>query len=160
MLRLLILAVISLAASAHAAPARLTEPAVRAFVAKQEQAWNAKDLRGYFAGFTADARFADRARASDNSIVPNGTATLAQAQAQARRFFAGSRFHETATVDRVEIAPDGRQARVLGHEISRIETPGRPARTLCAETEQIIVLDAGRLRSKGQTDTAIRCPHG
>jgi uncharacterized protein (TIGR02246 family) len=152
-----VLAVLILAGAVHAAPARLTEPAVRAFVQRQEAAWNAKDAKAWAAFFTPDARFVDQARGSDNSVVPTGTSTLAQATAQAQRFFAKTRFHETAQVLRVQLAPGGRSARLFGDESVRIEEPGRPPRTLCAETEQALALVDGRILSKGQTDTAVRC---
>lgn len=146
-----------LATAAHAAPARITEPQVRAFVERQEAAWNAKDAGAWAGRFTADARFVDQARGSDNRIVPNGTSTLAEAVGQARRFFAKSRFHETFVVDRVQIAPDGGSAQVWSHETIRLEMSGKPLRTLCTETEQTLVFDHGRLRSRGQTDTSVRC---
>jgi uncharacterized protein (TIGR02246 family) len=144
-------------AAAHAAPPHLTEPAVRAFVARQEAAWNARDAAAFAATFTPDARFVDQAVGSDNRVVVNGTSTLSQATAQARRFFARSRFHEDVTVERVEIAQDAASARVSGHEVTRIERPGQADRVLCALTEQTVILAGGRLRSRGQTDTAIRC---
>jgi hypothetical protein len=157
--RLVIGAALAVAcAAAQAATPRLTEAAVRAFVARQEAAWNARDLAAYGATFAPDARFVDQARGSDNRIVPYGASTLAEAAAQARRFFAKSRVRETATVDRVEIAADGASARVVGHAVSRIETAGKPPRTLCAQTEQTLVLFRGRILSRGQTDTAVRCP--
>lgn len=146
------------ATTAAAAPARLTEAAVRAFVARQEAAWNGRDLKAFEAMFAPDARFVDQALGSDNRIVPYGASTRAEAIAQARKVFAASRVHEVSTIDRIEIAADGDQARILGHEVTRIETAGKPARTACAETEQIVVLAAGRILSRGQTDTAVRCP--
>jgi uncharacterized protein (TIGR02246 family) len=150
--------VFALAANAQAAaPARLSEAAIRAFVAKQEAAWNARDARAWAAFFTPDARFVDQSRGSDNSLVPNGQSTLTEAAAQAERFFAKAPFHETAEVVRVEIAADGRSARVFGRETTRIDEPGRPSRTFCAETEQTLTLAAGRFLSRGQTDTAVRC---
>ena len=151
------MAVAMLAGAGHAAPARLTDAAIRAFVVRQEAAWNAKDAKAWAGFFTPDARFADQARGSDNSIVPTGQSTLAQATAQAERFFAKSSFHETSQVLHVLIAPDGRTARVVGHEETRIGTPGQAPRTLCADTEQALVLLDGAIRSKGQTDTAVRC---
>lgn len=154
---LALVAALAAAAAAHAAPARLTEPAVRAFVAKQEAAWNAKDAKTWAAFFTPDARFVDQSRGSDNSIVLNGQSTLAQAAAQAERFFARSSFHEITEVTRVEIARDGRSARVFGRETIRVQEPGRAPRTLCSETEQTLALAAGRILSRGQTDTAVRC---
>ena len=157
MRRLAALAAALLAGAAQAAPTRLTEPVVRAFVARQEAAWNARDAAAFAALFTPDARFVDQARGSDNSIVPYGQSTLGQAIAQARRFFAEAPFHETAVVDRVIVAADGRSARVFGRETTTISAPGRPPRTLCAQTEQVVILQAGRLLSRGQTDTAVRC---
>lgn len=157
-MRALALLVATAAATlAQAAPARLTEASVLAFVAKQEAAWNSRDLKAFEAAFTSDARFVDQARGSDNGIVPYGVSSRAEAIAQARRFFATSHVLETSTVDRVEIAPDGRLARVFGHEISRIDTPGKPSRSACAETAQVVVLVGGRLLSRGRTDTAVRC---
>lgn len=155
----LVLAAVASAATAAVAEPRLTEPAVRAFVARQEAAWNRRDAKAFAATFTPDAVFVDQARNSNGGVTSNGSSSLAQAMAQVRRFFARSTFHETAAVDRVEIAADGRSARVLGRETTRVETPGRPPRTLCAETEQTVILAHGRLLSRGQTDTGVRCPH-
>ena len=153
-----ILALLVLAAPAGAQP-RLTEAAVRGFVGRQEAAWNARDVRAWAASFTPDAVFVDQARNSNGGVTSNGTSTLAQATAQARRYFAKTRFQETLVVDAVVIAPDGRSAQVTGHAVARLEaTPARPARTLCAETAQTVVLAKGRLLSKGQTDTGVRCP--
>jgi len=151
------IALLVLATPAAAAP-RLTEPAVRAFTARQEAAWNARDVRGWTATFTPDAVFVDQAKNSNGGVTSNGSSTLAQAAAQARRFFAGPKFAETAAVDRVEIAPDGRSARLLGRAVTEIAAGARPARRLCAETSQTVVLVAGRILSKGQTETGVRCP--
>ena len=104
------------------------------------------------------AQGAEQARASDNQIVQTGVADLAQAIAQSRRFFANSRFQETATVDHIAIGAEGRQARLSVRQVTRIESPGKPVRTLCAETEQTLVLVDGAIRSRGQTETAMRCP--
>ena len=57
----------------------MTDAAVRAFAARQEAAWNARDLRAFSASFLPDARFIEQARASDNQIVQTGVADLAQA---------------------------------------------------------------------------------
>jgi len=146
------------AGSVSTAPGRLTEAAVRDFVARQEAVWNARDAKAWAGFFTPDARFVDQARGSDNSIVPTGESTLAEATAQAKRFFAKATFHETAEVARIEIAPDGASARAFVNATIRIEaTAGRPARTLCTESEHRLALVGGRVVSKGQTDTAVRC---
>lgn len=145
------------AATSAAAEGRLTERTVRAFVARQEAAWTGRDAGAFAATFTADAVFVDQARNSNGGITSNGSSPLPETIARARRFFARSKFSETSVVDRVEIAADGRSARVFGHAVSHVETTGRPARTLCAQTEQTLVLVAGRILSKGQTDTDVRC---
>jgi hypothetical protein len=141
---------------AHAAPARLSEAAVRAFVARQEAAWNAGDAAGFFALAAPDASYTDQARAKDGRVVPYGTSTLAQARAQARLTFAKSRIREVATIRRMQIAPDGRSARIEGHEDAWLTSPGR-TRHICAETLQTVVLTPGGIRSKGQTDTLTPC---
>lgn len=158
MWRVLILALLA-AGAAQAAEPRLTDAAVRAFVARQEAAWNARDTRAFAATFAPDAMFVDQARDNQNRLIENGRGALPQAVAQARRFFAKHTVRETTQIDRIAIAPDGRSARVLAREVSRIETRGHPSRTLCAETEQSLVLVQGRILSRGQTDTAVRCPH-
>lgn len=145
------------AAPALAQGARITDSDIHAFAARQEQAWNAGDLDRYFAGFTADARFTDQAYVGDKPPVPYGTSTLAQAKAQARRSAARSR--ERAEIRRIEIAADGRSARVTARVGSAVTSGGR-ARRLCASRVQTLTLAAGRLRSTGQTDTYVNCRGG
>lgn len=148
----------AIAGSADAAPPRLTEPAIRAFTQRQETAWNSRDVRAWAATYAPAAVFVDQARNSQGGITANGSSTLAEAAAQARRFFRRSKVRETSVVTRIEIAPDGRSARVFSHDTSRIETERRPARVLCAESLETLILDHGRILSAGQTDTAVRCP--
>lgn len=159
-MRAALLSLLLVAGAAEAAPGRaeapLTEARVRAFVQRQERAWNAGDLAAYFALYTTDARFTDQARTGDR-LIPYGTSTAAQARAQAKRFLAGAKVRETGQVLRVDIAPDGRSARVLAREVSVIATPARTRRS-CAERVQTVVLVGGQLRSTGQTDTVVRCP--
>lgn len=145
-----------IAGAAHAAPARLTDAQVRALVARQEQAWNAGELAGFFGLFTADARFTDQARSKDGRLVVYGTSTVAQARTQAGRLFGKSKVRETAQVRAVQIAADGRSARVTGFEEAQITTAGK-ARRICAETDQTVVLTPAGLRSEGQTDTVVAC---
>jgi hypothetical protein len=148
-------AVLLIAASAQAAGA-LTQASVRAFVARQERAWNAKDLEGYFAGFTRDAVFIDQTRTPKGETIRYGTSDLAKAKAFSRRYFAKARFTDSGVVDNIVISPDGRSARVLGRKTTRLEMDGR-RQTLCARTDQTLVLIAGQPRSRGQTDTTLRC---
>jgi hypothetical protein len=141
---------------AHAAPqpAALTEPAVRDFMTRQEAAWNARDARAYFAFFTPGAAFVEEARTNTGGVVRYGSSTLAQARRQAARFFAGARSVDRTVVTRIEIAPDGRSARVFGRKVTA--TAGG-ARSRCAETAQTLTATSGRILSQGETSTAIRC---
>jgi hypothetical protein len=154
---LALLAVVA-ATGAQAAKPELTEASARAFVALQDEAWNDRLAVAFAATFTPDAVFVDQAVGSDGKLIPNGRSTLAEATAQARRFFARSRFHQTTVVGGVTLAPDGRSAHVLAKTTTRIERPGQPPRTFCALSEQTLVLVQGRLLSRGQTDTDVRCP--
>ena len=156
MRRLLIAALCALPLLAQAAPAHLSEAEVRSFLDRQSRAWNAGDLEGYFALFAPSARFTDQARARDGRIVPDGTSTVDQARAQAKRFFAGSKVVETTRVRRIAIAPDGRSAEVASDEVSQITGGGRPRRE-CAQRLQRLVLTPNGPRSEGQTDTLVRC---
>lgn len=152
----LLLTAALVAPPAQAAP-RLTEAQARAFAQKQEAAWNARDLDGYFALFTKDAVFIDQTRdVKHGGMIPYGASGLPQARAQAAKFLAGATSVERGTIDRVEIARDGTSARLIGREVTTIQSKGR-TRKACAETEQILVLVGGQIRSKGQTDTIIRC---
>ncbi|MEO8113290.1 MAG: hypothetical protein ABI655_02840 [Phenylobacterium sp.] len=148
---LALVAVLLAAGSATAAP-RLTEAQARAFVARQDAAWNGRDAAAYFATFLPSAVFVAQARSNQGGVVPYGRSTLPEARAQAQRVFARGPFHQASTVDRVEISPDGLAARLLGHQVST--TAGR---TACAEIEQRLVLARGRMLSTGQTETAVRC---
>lgn len=139
------------------AEARLTDGQVRAFVARQEQAWNAGALDRYFSAFTPDARFTDQAYVGDKPPVLYGTSTLAQARAQARRAGRDTKTREAGQLLRVEIAADGRSARIASNETSIVEKAGR-TRRLCATRTQTLDFSGGRVRSRGQTDTFIKCP--
>jgi hypothetical protein len=138
--------------------AALSEAQVRAFVAEQQRAWNAGALDAYFAAFSPDAVFTDQYRTPSGQLVPYGTSTLAQARTQSRKFRATSKVSETGEIVRITLGPDGRTAQVVSHVVSRTEGP-KGLRVSCAERRQDLALAAGRLRSKGQTDTFSRCPH-
>jgi hypothetical protein len=157
-LRRLAAAVLALAlASTAQAQATLTEAQVRDFLVRQQRAWNAGDVDRYFALYAPTASFSDQARTPQGQIVPYGTSTLAQAKAQARRFFAKAKVTETGYVQRIDLAPDGRSARVFTSAVSRTDQAGKVQAT-CVARVQTLTLAAGRLRSTGQTDTLSRCP--
>lgn len=158
-MRALVLILLALAAGPAAAqPARITDADARAFVARQEQAWNAGDFDRYFAGFTPQARFTDQAYVGQaKPPVPYGTSTLDQARAQAKRSKARTR--ERAEVRRVDIAADGLSATVAARVGSTVQADGK-TRRLCAGRVQTLTLAGGRLRSTGQTDTYVKCRGG
>jgi len=147
---------LALAATPAAAQPAITDAQARAFVARQEAAWNAGDLDRYFAGFTPQARFTDQAYVGDKPPVPYGTSTLAQARAQARKTLARSKTREAGGVTRIRIAADGRSAQVVSNVTSTVDTGGK-VRRLCAYRGQALVLRGGKLLSNGQTDTFFKC---
>jgi hypothetical protein len=128
---------------------------VRRFLQRQEAAWNAGRIDDYFAGFTADAVFVDQ-HVTPKEVITYGRSTLPQARAAARRFLATSKSLERGSVRSIRIAPDGRTARVLGYEATTVTAGGR-TRHVCANTDQTLVLAGGRILSKGQTDSIVRC---
>ena len=146
------LAPLALVLLAAAAPARLTEPQVRAFVARQSAAWNARDLSGWAATFAADARFTDQALANSNTLVPYGSSSLPEARAQVRKTFAKGPAGEALVIDSVTLAPDGRGARVSAHAVSTAA-----GRRICAQRVETVALTAAGLKATGQTDTIVRC---
>lgn len=152
------LAVLLVLAGPARADTQITEATARDFLARQERLWNARDLKGFFATYAPKAAITDQARTGDGKIVPYGSSTIRQAEAQAKRFFAGARARQTSEVVRIELAPDGRSAHTLVRQTSRIEAGGR-VRTSCAESVQTLALARGRIVSTGQTDTVLRCPH-
>jgi hypothetical protein len=146
------LAPLALVLLTAAAPSRLTEPQVRAFVARQSAAWNARDLAGWGATFTSDARFTDQALANSNTIVPYGSSSLAQARTQVRKSFAKGPPGEVLVIDSVTLAPDGRGARVSAHVVSQ-----SPSQRVCAQRIETVALTPGGPRATAQTDTIVRC---
>jgi hypothetical protein len=149
MRRLGCLALILLAA---AAPVRLTEPQVRAFVARQSAAWNARDLAGWAATFSPGARFTDQALANSNTIVPYGSSSLKEARAQVRKTFAKGPAGEVLVIDSVTLAPDGRGARVSAHAVSQ-----SGGQRVCAQRIETVALTPKGILATAQTDTIVRC---
>ncbi|MDB5445311.1 MAG: hypothetical protein JWQ97_628, partial [Phenylobacterium sp.] len=94
-------------------------------------------------------------RTPAGQIVPYGSSTLAKARVQTRKFRAASKVSETGEIVRIALGPDGRTAQVVSREVSRTQG-AKGLRVTCAERVQELVLAAGRLRSKGQTDTYSR----
>jgi len=157
--RALALACLLLAAPAAAAPARIAEPDVRALAERQSRAWNAGDLTAYFATFSPGARFTDQALGNDNRIVPYGVSTREEAHAQSRRALAKGAAHESATIDAVTVAPDGRTARLSARVVTRISSGGT-VRQVCARRVETFELTAAGLHADAQTDTIVRCRAG
>jgi hypothetical protein len=70
-----------------------------------------------------------------------------------------STLRDRTTVRQVSLGADGRSAQVLGSKVTTITTGGK-VRTVCAGAVQTLVLQRGRVLSKGQTDNIVRCPPG
>ena len=149
MRRLAPLALILLTA---AAPARLSDPQVRAFVARQSAAWNARDLAGWAATYTPEARFTDQALANSNTIVPYGSSSLKDARAQVRKTFAKGPAGEVLVIDSIILSPDGRGARVSAHAVSTAA-----GHRVCAQRVETVAVTPRGLRATAQTDTIVRC---
>lgn len=148
------------AVGATPAAAEIREADARAFVARQEAAWNAGQLDRYFANFTTDATFTDQAYVGDKPPVPYGTSTRDEARANARKAFAKTPTpREAGRVLRVEMAPDGRSARVVSVVGSTVWDQGR-ARKLCATRHQALIETKAGLRSVSRTDTYVKCRGG
>ena len=136
--------------------ARLDEPTVRAFTEGQEAAWNAHDFDRYYATCAPDAVFVSVRWNADGTITRQ-TRTAKEDRAAAEKYFKlhSGKFTEVADIDRIEIAPDGLTAHVVGHQTARVEGSPKPS-VLRATIEQTVVLRDGRVLSLGQTDTAVR----
>ena len=135
-----------------AAPARLSEPQVRAFMVRQSAAWNARDIPGWAATFSPDARFTAQALSNSNTIVPYGSSSLKEARVQVRKTFAKGPAGEVLVIDAVTLAPDGRGARVSAHAVSMAA-----GQRICAQRVETVVLTGRGLLATGQTDTIVRC---
>lgn len=135
---------------------QITKPAVRAFVARQEALWNSRDLAGFFALAAPEAVFVTE-RTGANGRVAVERETAAESRRSAERAFATiSRFRESTSIERIEIAADGLSARVFGREQAEVTRGGATLR-LCAETEQSLILRAGTILTLGQTDRMRSC---
>lgn len=149
-----------LAATPARADTAITDASARAFVARQQEAWNAGALDRFFGAFTPDARFTDQALGNDNKIVPYGVSTVAQARTQARKTLAKAKVRETTAITAISMAPDARSARVTARTNSRIAAAGAPPRQVCAIRVASVALTPFGLRTTGQTDTIVRCRAG
>jgi hypothetical protein len=146
----------ALLAGTPAWAAALSEAQVRAFIDRQERAWNAGALEAYFSTFRPDAVFTDQYRTPAGQLVPYGSSTVAKARTQSRRFRAESKASETVEIDRIALGADGKSAQVVSRVVSRIQG-AKGLRVTCAERRQDLVLTSGQLRSRGQVDTFSRC---
>lgn len=97
-------------------PTRLTEPSIRAFVARQNELWRRRDFAAFFALAAPEAVSTTERREPGGEIVSERR-TVTQSRRSAERVFSTiERFAETTVVDRFDIARDGQRAQVLGHE--------------------------------------------
>jgi|SRR5579871_4207637 len=134
--------------------AKLDEAGIRAFRASEEAAWVAHDFGHYYALCAPDAVFVS-VRWNADGTFSRERRTAAEDRAAAEAFFGKhpGKFTESDAIDRIVIAPDGQSARILGHEIARVEGERGAMR---ATTEETVVLRGGRILSLGQTDTQVK----
>lgn len=156
MLRFLLISVL-LSAGPAAAQTAISEADARAFVARQEQAWNARRLDTYFAGFAVGASFTDQAYVGDKPPVSYGTSTLAEARTLAQKSLATTKSREHNQIRRVEARGDGVSVLVVSNVTSTVEAAGK-TRQLCAIRRQALLRRQGRILSTGNTDTYYPCP--
>ena len=152
-----VLAIALLIASPAFTQGAITDAAARAFIARQERAWNSGDLAAYFAGYAPGATFTDQAYVGDKPPVPYGTSTLPQARAQVRKALTRSKASETAQIQRITPTADGRAVIVVARVASTLQTAGK-TRRLCAVRRQTLISHQGRALSSGKTDTYYPCP--
>lgn len=152
-----VLALALLISSPAIAQVAITDAAARAFVTRQERAWNSGDAAAYFASYAPGATFTDQAYVGDKAPVPYGTSTLPQARAQVRKALARAKASETVQVQRITPTADGRAVIVLARVASTLQTAGK-TRRLCAVRRQTLILLRGDLISNGKTDTYYPCP--
>jgi hypothetical protein len=135
--------------------ASLDEKTVRDFAASERAAWVAHDYDLYYALCAPDALFVS-VRWNPDGTITREHRTPREDRDQAEHFFAVNpgKFDETDVIDNIQIAPDGLSAKITGHQTAHID--GSPGVVLRASTEETIVVREGRVRSMGQTDTAVR----
>ncbi|MEW5685276.1 MAG: hypothetical protein AB1942_10185 [Pseudomonadota bacterium] len=156
-MRRLLLLLLALATPARA---QVAEAEARAFVARQEAAWNAGRLDSYFSGYTPDATFTDQAYVGDKPPVPYGTSTVAQARTFARKAFARKPWpSEAGRVLRIEPVAGAARVRVISAVSATVWDKGKPRR-LCASRSQTLTSAGGRVRATSQTDTFVKCRGG
>ncbi len=137
-------------------PSKLDEHAVREFAESERAAWIAHDYESYYRHAAPEATYVSVRWNTDGSITREQR-SREEARRAAEQYFLThpGKFSETDMIDRIEIAPDGLSARIVGQAVARIEKPGKDD-VLRATTEEKLILRAGRIYSLGQIDTAVR----
>jgi hypothetical protein len=132
---------------------QLSPEAVRAFVQAQNRAWSARDFARYYATFGPQAEIVT-IRTTPGGKVTRTVKSPAEDRNEAERFFASTRatIHETDRIEKIEIAPDGRHARVRWIEEASLAENGKP-RLLHATAEEELESRNGRIVALRLTET-------
>lgn len=151
-LKLLLAALAPFGALAAPAHPKLDAAAIRAFAVAQNRAWNARDLDRFYALFDPRAQIVS-IRKTPEGTTHRSVRSIAADRARAERFFACTHaiIRETDRIEKIEIAPDGRHARVRVREETGMVQNGRP-RMLHATTVQQLEWRNGRILSLGLTE--------
>jgi hypothetical protein len=105
---------------------KLDIAAVRSFVTAQNRAWSARDFAHYYASFDPSAEIVTIRTAPDGKVTRT-VRSLAEDRKKAERFFASTKaiIRETDYIEKIEIAPDSRRARVRVREETGMLENGR-----------------------------------
>ena len=130
----------------------LTPASIRAFIAGQNRAWNGRDFARFYATFAPRAQIV-LIRTTADGKVTRTVRSLAEDRRKAERFFATTRaiIRETGVVKAIQIAPDGRHARVQVLEDTGIVENGKP-RQLRAIVEEELEMRDGRVLVRALTE--------
>lgn len=124
---------------------KLSPESTRAFVEAQNRAWSARDFARYYATFDPHAEIVT-IRATPGGKVTRTVKSPARDRSEAERFFASTRaaIHETDRIEKMEIAPDSRHARVRWVEETSMMENGK-SRLLHATAEEELEWRNGRI---------------
>lgn len=141
----LLIALAGFSTSLPAEDGKLNPASIRAFVAAENRAWNARDFARFYGAFAPGARITTIS-AEPNGRVRRAAHSVSEDRKQTERFFATSRaiIRETDAIQSVEVSPDGGRAHVhIAEDVGIVEN-GKP-RQLHAIVEEELELQNGRI---------------
>jgi|KBSMisStaDraftv2_1062788.scaffolds.fasta_scaffold64077_2 hypothetical protein len=148
----LLAALVLMTGKGTSAAEKLDIASVRNFVTAQNRAWSARDFARYYGTFNPGAEIVTIRTAPDGKVTRT-VRSPAEDRKEAKRFFASTQaiIRETDYIEKIEISPDSRHARVRVREETGILENGR-SRLLHAITEEDVGLRNGRIVALGLTE--------